>query len=349
MADLQPASRYPWRCSAPFPLVQNRFARRISTRLQTGTLLLTILLSFSCLGVTGCPLQSQEFPSPPFLARHRVYTPNTDPKFAPFAFLMSSVSLPRSLSNLAVRKLPHPSEQGPAPTGVDGNQKTDAPRVDHTGGQQQRSSLNYHINDVRAEAVSGESNMSTAEVSNVGQTIDGNSAVNKSRDTESSSDLDLEGEDGDVAASTSSTLLAELRGNAKGRRLTSGGLIELIEWLFVFFLVAPGTFPAIGCVLYACTSFARRRFFASFLENASTSDHVPSPANSATIIHTTYPRPSRVPLQRLSSNLNSVSSKPAPRTTPVAADPANAFTSTPTNFASRSRSRSPMVENSDAV
>lgn len=37
-------------------------------------------------------------------------------------------------------------------------------------------------------------------------------------------------------------------------------LIEFIEWTFVFILVAPGTFPALGCLLLSCAAFFRRRF-----------------------------------------------------------------------------------------
>lgn len=55
-----------------------------------------------------------------------------------------------------------------------------------------------------------------------------------------------------------SEFLAEVR--AQRERVISGGYIEVIEWLFVFLLVAPGTFPAIGCVLYGCTSLMQRRF-----------------------------------------------------------------------------------------
>lgn len=39
-----------------------------------------------------------------------------------------------------------------------------------------------------------------------------------------------------------------------------GGLVELAEWLFVVFLVAPGTFPAAGCMLLACLNAWRRGF-----------------------------------------------------------------------------------------
>ncbi len=38
-----------------------------------------------------------------------------------------------------------------------------------------------------------------------------------------------------------------------------GGVIEFIEWLFVFLLIAPGTFPAISCILLACATAWRRR------------------------------------------------------------------------------------------
>lgn len=56
---------------------------------------------------------------------------------------------------------------------------------------------------------------------------------------------------------SASEMIAHAREQSAG--LMKGGFIEFIEWLFVFILVAPGTFPAIGCVILSCTSFWRRR------------------------------------------------------------------------------------------
>lgn len=58
-------------------------------------------------------------------------------------------------------------------------------------------------------------------------------------------------------AMSTSEMLAEAR--SQSRRFMKGGFVEFAEWLFVFILVAPGTFPAIGCVLLSCGSFWRRR------------------------------------------------------------------------------------------
>lgn len=49
------------------------------------------------------------------------------------------------------------------------------------------------------------------------------------------------------------------KARSQGGHFVNGGFVEFIEWLFVFILVAPGTFPAIGCVLLTCTNFWRRR------------------------------------------------------------------------------------------
>jgi len=66
----------------------------------------------------------------------------------------------------------------------------------------------------------------------------------------------------DVGRSMSaSEMIAEARAKSKG--ILKGGFIEFIEWLFVFILVAPGTFPAIGCIILSCASFWRRRLGAT--------------------------------------------------------------------------------------
>lgn len=70
---------------------------------------------------------------------------------------------------------------------------------------------------------------------------------------------------------TIASFLAEAR--SQRNRIMNGGFIELIEWLFVFILVAPGTFPAIGCILYSCTSFFHRRLLANGEPPASATIH----------------------------------------------------------------------------
>jgi uncharacterized iron-regulated membrane protein len=37
------------------------------------------------------------------------------------------------------------------------------------------------------------------------------------------------------------------------------GVVELFEWVLVLVLIAPGTFPALSCIVLACASFWRRR------------------------------------------------------------------------------------------
>lgn len=350
MADLRPAPHNPWRCSILLPSIQFGFACLLSTRLRTrAQLLALLLLTVGCLNITACPLQHQNFSFPSHRARHHVHVSITNPKFdTSLAFVLSFVSLPHFLLNPVVHKSSHSDSPLSKSIEINGNQNY-TPRVDHTDDRRLKSNQNNAANNTTVGIASEKSNSTATEVSDKGQA---HSKYNSANNSRLPSDFDLESEGDSATASTSNTLLAGLRENARGQRLTSGGFIELIEWLFVFILVAPGTFPAIGCVLYACTSFARRRFFASFLETTSSipsSNHISVSVNSATV-PTAHPRPSRVPLQRLPSNSNAVNTKPATRTnSPSTLDPPNSFVSMPANFASRSRSRSPMLETPSAV
>lgn len=52
-------------------------------------------------------------------------------------------------------------------------------------------------------------------------------------------------------------MIAEARARSGG--VLQGGIVEFVEWVFVIVLVAPGTFPAMGCVILSCTSLWRRR------------------------------------------------------------------------------------------
>lgn len=349
MADLRPAPHYPWRCSIPCSFTQFWFACLCLTRFRTRTrLFVVVLLTVGCLNITACPLQIQNFSLPSYRSHHHVHVSTTNPKFnTSLAFVLSFVSLPHSLLNSVVHKSSHLDKPHSKPIENNSNQSY-TPRVDHTDDRRRNSNENDGANDIAIGTTSEKRNSTATVVSDKGQA---DSKYNPGNNSRLPSDFDLENEDDGATTSTSSTLLAGLRENARGQRLTSGGLIELIEWLFVFFLVAPGTFPAIGCVLYACTSFARRRFFASFFETTSsvpTSNHTSASANSATV-PTAHPRPSRAPLQRLPSNSNTINTKPATRTASTTPDPPNSFISMPANFATRSRSRSPMLENPDAV
>lgn len=94
---------------------------------------------------------------------------------------------------------------------------------------------------------------------------------------------------------------------AKRVRFMKGGYIEIIEWLFVVILVAPGTFPAMGCVLYTCTNVARRR-----INSPHNSD---GPALDSQALTNNDSRPYRTTpadLQRRSSNIDN-----SPRLSPV--------------------------------
>lgn len=72
-------------------------------------------------------------------------------------------------------------------------------------------------------------------------------------------------EDDNSPVMNATSMLGKAR--SKGGQFVNGGFVEFIEWLFVFILVAPGTFPAIGCVLLTCTNFWRRRLVGSAAES----------------------------------------------------------------------------------
>lgn len=94
-----------------------------------------------------------------------------------------------------------------------------------------------------------------------------NATSSHKNDARNENKVDLD-EDDDLHSGSISNFLAEAR--AQRERIMSGGFIELIEWLFVFILVAPGTFPAIGCILYTCTNFVQRRIDSNIEYSSST-------------------------------------------------------------------------------
>ena len=92
-------------------------------------------------------------------------------------------------------------------------------------------------------------------------------------------------------------LIAEAR--AQHRKIMNDGrpgFLEFFEWMFVFILVAPGTFPVMGCVLLTCTSFWRRRFAAAnqsvFMSNLETitTQNDPISLETTNIPRSPYPR-----------------------------------------------------------
>lgn len=56
---------------------------------------------------------------------------------------------------------------------------------------------------------------------------------------------------------SASQMIAEAR--SQSNKLLKGSFIEFVEWLFVIILVAPGTFPAMACIVLSCATFWRRR------------------------------------------------------------------------------------------
>lgn len=104
-------------------------------------------------------------------------------------------------------------------------------------------------------------------------------------------------------------LIAEAR--AQHRKIMNDGrpgFLEFFEWMFVLILVAPGTFPAMGCVLLTCTSFWRRRFsganqsvFIPNLDTVATENEVIS-LETTNIPRSPYPPAS--PYQRTSTSEN---------------------------------------------
>lgn len=121
-------------------------------------------------------------------------------------------------------------------------------------------SLEAHSNET---TIFSQSNNTTLQSS-----PDGNNRTQTNQKTDHLSD---ENEDDSL---TKRTTVGSIQGffdeaRSQRERILNGGFIEVIEWLFVFLLVAPGTFPAIGCVLYGCTNLARRHFGSSVLNNSN--------------------------------------------------------------------------------
>lgn len=321
--------------------------------LNRAYLLALLLLSMTYAYATACPLPSQSRLSLQTPCFHQSALPsNFEPKLkSPLAFFLPTAAVPKFLSNFVVRKLANTDKPGSALTKVRGPSKEHSLSVDHVEDNQRKSSNDDGTKPNGDEVVSKQSSLGTTEIDDLGQADGKHNENSNSQDIKTSTDSTNPDESDDGNASTSSTLLAELRGT-RGQRLTSGGIIELIEWLFVFILVAPGTFPAIGCILYACTNFARRRFFASFFETPNSSlPSAPYPVTASinTSPPTAYPRPPWIPLQRLPSNSNATTAKTPTRTSSAAPDSPNESVSTPTSFPSRSRARPLSSKNSDAV
>lgn len=88
------------------------------------------------------------------------------------------------------------------------------------------------------------------------------------------------GEPKRIGKMTTAEMIAEVRAHSK--HFMKGGFIQFIEWLFVFILVAPGTFPLFGCIILSCASFWRRRFAAvsSSLETSTLATNANSRTSS---------------------------------------------------------------------
>jgi hypothetical protein len=61
-----------------------------------------------------------------------------------------------------------------------------------------------------------------------------------------------------LPAVTGSNSPSQLFRNARGGSHPIG-LVELFEWVLFLVLIAPGTFPALSCIVLACAGFWRRR------------------------------------------------------------------------------------------
>lgn len=147
------------------------------------------------------------------------------------------------------RNKDEPEGQGKKGGKDDGDGKSDARKK--AGGE--KPDEGKEVTDLRAKD-SGEGKDSSAKSGDL--TSDSNAKNTTSTDGDKGA-----GDDGDersrIGRMTTSEMIAEAR--AHSNRLMKGGFIEFVEWLFVFILVAPGTFPAIGCILLSCSSFWRRR------------------------------------------------------------------------------------------
>jgi hypothetical protein len=65
--------------------------------------------------------------------------------------------------------------------------------------------------------------------------------------------------DGTSSAKAGKMSAGEMFRDARSRRPRISGLHEFFEWALVFVLIAPGTFPAMSCVILACAAFWRRQ------------------------------------------------------------------------------------------
>lgn len=128
-----------------------------------------------------------------------------------------------------------------------------------------------------------------------GSSTDSSEGKDGEKETGGSKGSDEEGDGGnesddvkDTSTLTATEMIAEAR--AHSSRFMKGGFIQYVEWLFVFILVAPGTFPAIGCVILSCTSFWRRRLVGGSGGTESPSLLTSSSARSGNNSLPSYPR-----------------------------------------------------------
>ena len=54
--------------------------------------------------------------------------------------------------------------------------------------------------------------------------------------------------------------LSEMFREARAEYSRPINFVDLLEWIIVFILIAPGSFPAFSCIILACVEFWRRRY-----------------------------------------------------------------------------------------
>lgn len=189
-------------------------------------------------------------------------TPDAVPQVVANMSTHTSVSVAPSDSNLP----PHTVSPNPVDTLRDGKTRDDNTRDDKTR-QDTALSTDVASDPSSKRSAPDGSSVNTTAPSNSSSKTPLNATPPSGNGTTNSTTV--KEDEQYIGNMSTADMIKEAR--AQKGRLLKGGFIELIEWLFVFILVAPGTFPAIGCVLLTCASFWRRR-----LGNTGAGNEVPT-------------------------------------------------------------------------
>jgi hypothetical protein len=104
---------------------------------------------------------------------------------------------------------------------------------------------------------------------------------NRSDLNHSESSVAFGGGELNVAAHNRSLSPSEMFRDARAQHPRPTGLIDLFEWVLVFILIAPGSFPAFSCIALACIGFWRRRYASYWSQGNQPLGPSPSVASTA--------------------------------------------------------------------